>query len=170
MKNLIILSVIALLSICAINAQEEREIIIDDKVAAIVLETDGNFRKNLLLLDFFRKDARFNVNVNFDASSAFARNVSGTGVNAMQQTAYVDSFSLSTGNSNFFKSYSPSVKVIPTNRTMIYIDRELVFGNGENRLDKIIHLRLKDVKSIARVNDFDTKIFVTLMDGAEIRY
>nr|WP_298989341.1 hypothetical protein [uncultured Polaribacter sp.] len=169
MKNFIYLFVFSLMFTLTSNAQKNEESFnIED--AAVVLEANGEYRKNLLLLDLFRKESRFSNGTSFTGQTLYG-SAFGNSRSAMQSSAYVSaSYTENNSNLNGFNQENRYVSFTPTNRTYLYVDGELIFGNGESRLDKIINVRMKDVKSIVRFNKFDTKIYVTLMDNEEVRY
>lgn len=167
MKNLITILFVQLVFLTSIYSQEQKAQFTDLKEPQVFLEANGEHRPNLLLLDFFRKDSRFINGTEFSSNGIFGSAYGNTAAMMRTNSSYL--YYNNPGNSNFTFE-NANVSFTPTNRTFLYIDGELIFGNGESRLDKIINVRMKDVKTIARFNDFDTKIFVTLINNDEVRY
>lgn len=165
MKKSILSLVLVVLFSMSFQAQEEKkELNKEDSNYFLVVDFDGKHRKNLSLLDFLRKDGRFNTGINF-YHSGWNGSASGKRTLAMQRVAMTYDVSPHVGGSslNLERNY------IPRNRVFIYVDGELVFGNGESWLDKIANVKMKDVKSIAKSNEFDTKIYVTLLSDDDLR-
>lgn len=165
MKTSILTLVLLLTFSFSFQAQEEKkEQKKEDSNYFIVVDFDGKHRKNLSLLDFLRKDGRFNTGINF-YHSGWNGSASGKRTLAMQKVSMNYDVSAYGGSA----SMNPGRNQIATNRVFIYVDGELVFGNGESWLDKIANVRMKDVKTIARSNEVDTKIYVTLLSDDDLR-
>lgn len=144
MKNLVYLLMLSFFFSININAQEKKEV--KEKVNYFdVLEVNGKFRKNLRVLDFFRKDSRFNYKHLGDLAEMHVKN-------------------------SYRVELSDNTRNLGESIPFIYLDGNLILGNGENRLNKIINLKMKDVKTIATTDkSFDKKIYITLMDKSKTK-
>jgi hypothetical protein len=136
-------AIITLLSF-TFSAQESKKD--TEKEAFITIDVDGEQRKNLLLLEFLTRDARFS-NDKLSKMIEDQRKMNG-GTYENQNLR---------GNKEFGYG-SPSL-------TTVYYDGEVIFGEGINRLYIIDQVRLKDVKTIKRVRaGIDNEIYVDSLE------
>ena len=105
------------------------------------LHVNGEHRKGLRLLDFFRKDSRF----------------SASGL-AELATIQINTNNSNYSNNNQRKSFNGSS--IP----VVYYDGDLILGDGINRLYLIDQVKLSKIKTISKsLKERDTPIYVVSM-------
>ena len=126
------------------SAQEKKKD--TEKEVFITIDVEGEERKNLLLLEFLTRDARFS-NHKLSKMIEDQRKMNG-GTYENQNLR---------GNKEFGYR-SPSL-------TTVYYDGEVIFGEGINRLYIIDQVRLKDVKTIKKVRaGIDNEIYVDSLE------
>lgn len=142
MKKAILLPFLTFLLFTSYNTTSQESNYLKDKDSVQVfdiLEVNGKFRKNLRFLDFLRKDRRF----------------------SNRQLARLAKIQINTNKSSFTNDNSrgPSGSI-----PFLYLDGELIVGDGINRLYLVDQLYLKDIRTIAtKRKGFDKLVYVTTM-------
>ena len=140
MKNIPTLTILAISFLFTdnINAQVSNYVNTDNEIQVFdKLEINGEFRKSLRVLDFLRKDGRFGLNTKI-TNSLINYNRSPKRPGELEQN---------------YSIY------------WLYLNDELILGDGLNRLWEIDQMRLNEVKTVAvRKEGGQRIVFITTMD------
>ena len=143
-KRNYLFTIITLLSFTLLSQEKKKEA---DKKAFDIINVDGEFKQNQLLLEFLTRDARFSNN---KLSKMIEEQRNSNGGSYENQNL--------RGSKSFGYYGSPSI-------TTIFYNGEVIFGEGINRLYIIDQVRMKEIKTIKRFGTgVDTEIFIDSLE------
>ncbi|WGH74126.1 hypothetical protein P8625_08325 [Tenacibaculum tangerinum] len=136
--------IVALISL-NLFAQKEKQSKKESEKPIEIIVDNNEIKSNQLLLDFLKNDSRI--------SSRKLKNLINTQLNS--NFTRIDDSSTSRVSGKLGKNFSQVIN--------IFLDNELVLGNGINRLYRLQDIRMSKVRKITRLNMIDKQISIYIL-------